>query len=51
VAERLGHENASLVLSTSSHLMPDSEERTRRVMDEAWGSRAPAAPSADEQSG
>src|SRR4051812_36897868 len=37
VAERLGHENATLVLSTYGHLMPDSEERTRRAVDEAWG--------------
>lgn len=36
VAERLGHENATLVLSTYGHLMPDSEERTRRAVDEAW---------------
>ncbi len=36
VAERLGHENASLVLSTYGHLMPDSEDRTRRSVDEAW---------------
>ena len=28
VAERLGHENAALVLSTYGHLMPDSEDRT-----------------------
>jgi integrase len=35
VAERLGHENASLILSTYGHLMPDSEERTRRAIDEA----------------
>ena len=35
-AERLGHENASLVLTTYGHLMPDSEERTRRAVDEAW---------------
>lgn len=35
VAERLGHENATLVLSTYGHLMPDSEERTRRAVDEA----------------
>ncbi|MFI5851814.1 hypothetical protein ACIA8B_30600 [Micromonospora chalcea] len=33
VAERLGHENATLVLSTYGHLMPDSEERTRRAVD------------------
>jgi integrase len=44
VAERLGHENASLVLSTHGHLMPDSEDRTRRVVDEAWASGAPAVP-------
>lgn len=36
VAERLGHENAQLVLSTYGHLMPDSEDRTRRALDEAW---------------
>src|SRR5215218_9401579 len=36
VAERLGHENATLVLKTYGHLMPDSEERTRRAVDEAW---------------
>jgi integrase len=41
VAERLGHENANLVLSTYGHLMPDSEERTRRAIDDAW-SGAPA---------
>src|SRR3954470_24061549 len=36
VAERLGHDNAALVLSTYGHLMPDSEDRTRRAVDEAW---------------
>lgn len=36
VAERLGHENAALVLTTYGHLMPDSEDRTRRAVDEAW---------------
>ena len=36
VAERLGHENASLALSTYGHLMPDSEDRTRRATDAAW---------------
>ncbi len=40
VAERLGHENASLVLSTYGHLMPDSEDRTRRAVDEAWSAIA-----------
>jgi integrase len=36
VAERLGHEDATLVLTTYGHLMPDSEDRTRRAVDEAW---------------
>jgi integrase len=36
VAERLGHEDASLVLSTCGHLMPDSDDRTRRAIDAAW---------------
>jgi hypothetical protein len=37
VAERLGYDDASLVLSTYGHLMPDSEDRTRRAVDAAWG--------------
>lgn len=36
VAERLGHENATLVLKTYGHLVPGSEDRTRRAIDEAW---------------
>ncbi|MDH6460894.1 integrase [Micromonospora sp. A200] len=36
VAERLGHKNAKLVLSTYGHLMPDSEERTRKAVENAW---------------
>ncbi|GAC1444900.1 MAG: hypothetical protein NVSMB55_22870 [Mycobacteriales bacterium] len=36
-SERLGHEKASLVLSTYGHLMPDSEDRTRKAVDDAWG--------------
>jgi integrase len=43
VAERLGHENANLVLSTYGHLMPDSEARTRKAIDDAW-SCAPDVP-------
>jgi integrase len=42
VAERLGHENANLVLSTYGHLMPNSEERTRKAIDSAWS--APDVP-------
>jgi integrase len=36
VAERLGHQDAGLVLKTYGHLMPDSEDRTRRAIDAAW---------------
>jgi hypothetical protein len=35
-AERLGHENATLVLTTYGHLMLDSEDRTRCAIDAAW---------------
>jgi integrase len=38
VAERLGHENATLVLTTYGHLMADSEDRTRNAVDAAWSS-------------
>jgi integrase len=44
VAERLGHHNAGLVLSTYGHLMPDSEDRTRRAVDNAWSGCAPPVP-------
>jgi hypothetical protein len=44
VAERLGHHNAGLVLSTYGHLMPDSEDRTRRAVDNAWSGSAPPVP-------
>ncbi len=45
VAERLGHEDASLVLSTYGHLMPDSDDRTRSAIDAAWdATNAPCAP-------
>ena len=36
VAERLGHENATLVLKTYRRLMHDSEDRMRRAIDGAW---------------
>ncbi len=45
VAERLGHEDASLVLSTYGHLLPDSDDRTRGAIDTAWNAAgAPCAP-------
>jgi integrase len=36
VTERLGHENAVLVMTTYAHIMPDTEERTRAAVDAAW---------------
>ncbi|SDO01789.1 site-specific integrase [Geodermatophilus sp. DSM 45219] len=44
VAERLGHEDASLVLSTYGHLMPDSDDRTRTAVDTAWNRAESCAP-------
>jgi integrase len=49
VAERLGHENANLVLSTYGHLMPDSEERTRRAVDDAWSGAPDVPPEEDAE--
>jgi integrase len=43
VASRLGHANATLVLSTYGHLMPDTEDRTRRAIDAAWSTPSAAA--------
>lgn len=43
VAERLGHENASLVLSTQRSPDAGLGESTRRAIDDAWGC-APGAP-------
>lgn len=36
VAERLGHDDASLVLSTYGRLLPNLEDRTRKAIDNAW---------------
>lgn len=36
VAERLGHDDATMVLRVYGHLLPDTEDRTRRAVDEAW---------------
>lgn len=38
VAERLGHENASMVLKVYGHLLPGRDERTRKAIDDAWSS-------------
>ena len=47
VAERLGHENATLVLTTYGHLLPDSEDRTRRAIEDAWISDGPGTDGGD----
>ena len=47
VAERLGHEDATLVLKTYGHLMPDIEDRTRRAIDAAWVSDGPGTDGGD----
>jgi integrase len=36
VAELLGHEDATLVLTTYGHLMPGGEEVARKAVDAAW---------------
>jgi len=38
VAEHLGHENATLVLTTYGHLMPGADDLARRAVDDAWRS-------------
>lgn len=45
VSERLGHTNAAQTLNTYSHLMHDSEDKTRRAIDGAF--TAPAQDHAD----
>jgi integrase len=43
VAERLGHEDATLVLTTYGHLIPGADDRTRKAVDGAWAAfSAPA---------
>ena len=43
VADRLGHSNATTVLKTYSHLIDGQEDRTRRAIDEAFGSHSARA--------
>jgi integrase len=52
VARRLGHANPSETLRTYSHLWPDSDERTRQVVDAAFavGSISTGAVPADPRS-
>lgn len=48
VAELLGHLNATLVIKTYGHLMPDSGERTRQKLDAAWRGVDPIVAGADQ---
>jgi integrase len=43
LAEYLGHSDPGFTLRVYTHLMPSSEERTRRAVDAAFGYVAPAA--------
>lgn len=36
IAEYLGHEDATLVLKTYGHLMPNSDDRMRQAIDDIW---------------
>ena len=36
VAERLGHENATQVLTTYGHLVQGEDDRARQAVDTAW---------------
>jgi integrase len=47
VAARLGHRNANMVIQTYAHIMPNSEDRTRRAIDATFKS-ALHEPLADE---
>ncbi|WP_249033878.1 tyrosine-type recombinase/integrase [Prauserella marina] len=38
LSEYLGHKDPGFTLRTYTHLMPSSAERTRRAIDEEWGS-------------
>jgi integrase len=51
VAELLGHEDATLVLQVYGHLMPGSEDRTRRAVDAAWNAVSEASCKADTAQG
>lgn len=36
VAARLGHRDASIVVEVYGHMLPNTEDRTRRAVDGAW---------------
>ena len=49
VAEWLGHDNATLVLSTYGHLMAGSEDRMRKAIDGAYTDSVPSVCPSDQQ--
>lgn len=51
VAERLGHDDATMVIKVYGHLLPDSEDRTRRALDEAWSGMKSGRPTAQRRPG
>jgi integrase len=44
VAARLGHGSPTVTLNVYGHLMPDSETRTRAVVDAGWAERSRGLP-------
>lgn len=51
VAELLGHENATLVLTTYGHLLPGGEELARKAIDGAWIAAPHGPPTAQGRPG
>ncbi|MCW0215215.1 MAG: tyrosine-type recombinase/integrase [Pseudonocardia sp.] len=51
VAERLGHDNATMVIRVYGHLVPGSESRTRKAVDAAWSSDSATSPTAQGRPG
>jgi integrase len=49
VAERLGHANGALVLSTYGHLLEGADAKTRKAIDDAWSAKS--APDVPEEGG
>jgi integrase len=44
LADYLGHADPGFTLRTDTHLMPSSEERTRKAIDQAFGYQPPSRP-------
>ena len=48
LSEYLGHADAGFTLRTDTHLMPTSDERTRRAIDDAFISQTSNATATDD---